>query len=167
MNHITAWWPGPEDLVLRAGQCYTLAMEMVLGNTDIYGRRLFLVHGLLHPDRADGMDDWSVRNPDTPLPPPNPHAWVEIEADDGVVACDPVVRMAWTTEEHRRKFGVEVFRRYRSDIAFACAIRNSNYGPWDRKSLTEHERRVQKAQDDLRYSPEAAIKRFLRIADGT
>lgn len=154
-------WPGDDDLTKRAGQCYTLAMEMVLDNMSVYRRRLFLVHGLLHPERANGMENWDALHPDTPLPPPNPHAWVEIEADDGVFACDPVIRMAVPREEHEAQFGTEVIRRYRSDIAFECAMRNDNYGPWDCRSLAEWQKRAQIAKDDPRYSMAASVARFL------
>jgi hypothetical protein len=158
---VLAMWPGSEDLTERAGQCYTLAMEFVLHNFDRFGRSMFLVHGLLHPERAGGMRTWHEVHPEVPLPPTNPHAWVELEADDGVVCCDPVIRQAWVREEFVRLYASETLRRYRSDIAFEVAARNDSYGPWDKRSLAAHAERVRIGETDERFSQAAAIGRFV------
>jgi hypothetical protein len=163
---VLAMWPGSEDLAERAGQCYTLAMEFVLYNLDRFGRRMFLVHGLLHPDRAEGMRHWPEMH-GLPLPPVNPHAWVEIEGSDGVICCDPVIRQAWERREFERLYAAETFKRYRSDIAFEVAARNDSYGPWDRRSLAEHAKRCAIAEADPRYSQRAAIGRFAAGEAGT
>lgn len=155
-------WPGPDDLRQRAGQCYTLAMECVLLNVNRHGARLHLVHGLLHPTRAEGVRDWSEKHPDLPLPPPNPHAWVELEArGGGVLTLDPVMRQAFARDDHVRQFGAETIRRYRADVAIDVAMRRGSYGPWDHRSLAEWEHRVAIAKADPRYSMAAAIDRHL------
>lgn len=160
MTDLALIWPGDDNLKARAGQCYTLSMECVLANSH-YGHHLFLVHGLLHPERAEGADDWEEHHPDLPKPPTNPHAWVEIDADDGTACVDPVLRQAWTKAEHERLFGTEIIRRYRADVAVMCAMRNDNYGPWDKRSLAEWEARRAIAEADPRYSMDSAIARHL------
>lgn len=162
MTTLLAMWPGSEDLAERAGQCYTLAMEFVLHNTVRFGRSMYLVHGLLHPARAEGMRSWHDMHPGVPLPPVNPHAWVEVEVADGVVCCDPVIRQAWARAEFERLYAPETFRRYRSDVAWEVAARNDSYGPWDRRSLEEHAKRVAIAEADPRFTQQAAIQRFRR-----
>lgn len=160
---MTLIWPGPDDLTERVGACYTLAMGFVLANAPAYGNALTLVHGIYYPARAEG---WQPREPGLPPPPPNPHAWVEVTAGDGVLVVDPVVRLAWSVEEHRRLHAAEVFRAYRADVALAVAERRGYLGPWDRRSLDAWEERRRLARADPRYGQAAALDRFRRAAGG-
>lgn len=155
-------WPGSDDLTARAGQCYTLSMELVLDNLPRFGLSLFLVHGVMHADRSPGFaEDWREHNPGLPLPPPNPHAWVEIEADGGTLAVDPIPRQGWPIAEHRVMYGAETIRRYRADIAVTVAARNDHYGPWDKRSLEAWRERQRIARVDPRFSQGAGIARLL------
>lgn len=153
-------WPGPDSLTQRAGGCYTWSMELVLANLLTFGNRLHLMHGVLHPERAEGAADWAEHNEGIPLPPVNPHAWVEIAADDGRFVLDAVLREGWDLDEHRHLFGAEVIRDYRADVAVEIATRRNNFGPWDKRSLAEWERRQQIARDDPRYAQGAALARL-------
>lgn len=159
MTAPTIRWPGPDDVTERAGECYTLAMEFILVNARL-GERLFLVHGLIHPDRAIGVAAWTAEHPDLPLPPVNPHAWC-------VLCLDPVTRQAMPQPDHEQMYGTETIKRYRSDIAILTAARRDSYGPWDRRSLEEWARRRAIAEADPRFSMSSAIDRFLRGTEAT
>jgi hypothetical protein len=148
-------WPGPDDLRGRAGQCYTLAFETVLLNLHV--PELYLVHGLLHPDRSAMALTWAGDHPEIPLPPVNPHAWIEVGED---IVADPVARQLHSIAEHRRLYGAEVIRRYRADVALSIAARRDTAGPWDRTSLTAWEERQAAARADPRFTQQAALDRF-------
>lgn len=155
-------WPGSDVLAERAGGCYTLSMEFVLANYAELGEWLTLVHGLLRPERSSAARSWADEHPELPLPPTNPHAWVEIAASDDVLAVDPVLRQAWPVAEHRELFGAEVIRAYRADVAISIASRREDFGPWDRRSLAAWSERQEAAKADPRFSQQAAVDRFLR-----
>lgn len=150
-------WPGSDDIGERAGECYTLAMDAVLANV-WHGRRLWLVHGLLHADRSTQRDALAAR-PEG-VPPPNPHAWCELELEDAVAALDPVLRMCVTVEEYGETFGAETLRRYRSDVACEVALRRGHHGPWDRRSIAAWELRQEQARANPEWSQAATLERY-------
>lgn len=157
-------WPGSDDIAERAGQCYTLAMEAVLANAHV-GDRLFLVHGLLHADRSTQAEHLAARAEG--LPPANPHAWLEVEADDGVLGLDPVLRLADVRDRFYATFGCEPVRRYRADVAVSIALRRDHYGPWDRRSRDLWQRRQEQARQNPEWSTERTVARYFQMTRGS
>lgn len=155
-------WPGDDDIAGRAGQCYTLAMEAVLANLHL-GDRLFLVHGLLHADRSSQAEQLAAR-PEG-CPPANPHAWAEVEADDGTIALDPVLRMWDARDGYYAAFGAEVVRRYRADVAVSVAMRRGDYGPWDRRSNELWQLRQEQARANPEWSSAATLERYFDMTE--
>lgn len=151
-------WPGDDDLKVRAGQCYTLAMQAVFANQH-FGDRLFLVHGLLHPERSRDAEKLAQR-PEG-MPPSNPHAWVEVEANDGVMCFDLVLRLLDVREKFYDLFGCEITRRYRTDIAISIAGRRGHYGPWDKVSVALWQQRQRHALEHPEWSTPQVVTRYV------